>query len=73
MPGSGIKLYLDSILKGYGFLTILPSGDLLNFGCSSNTHLPLTAFDKQFALGLDWEGVFFRFCLWKTISGACIN
>ena len=27
-----IKLDLDSILSGYGFLTMLPSGVLLNFG-----------------------------------------
>ena len=36
-----IKLDLDSILQGYGFLTMLPSGDLLNFGNTGKNHLPL--------------------------------
>ena len=37
---SCIKLDLDSILKGYSFLRMLPSGDLLNFGYKSNNHGP---------------------------------
>ena len=41
MSGGRIKLDLDSILQGYGFLTMLPSGDLLNFGNTGNNHLPL--------------------------------
>ena len=32
MSGGRVKLDLDSIQLGYGFLTMLPSGDLLNFG-----------------------------------------
>ena len=36
MSGGRIKPDLDSILWGYGFLTMLPSGDLLNFGYKSN-------------------------------------
>ena len=36
--GGRIKLDLDSILQGYGFLTMLPSGDLLNFGNSGNNN-----------------------------------
>ena len=31
MSGGRIKFDLDSNLQGYGFLTMLPSGDLLNF------------------------------------------
>ena len=38
MSGGRIKLDLDSILQGYGFLTMLPSGDLLNFGNSGNNN-----------------------------------
>ena len=38
MSGGRIKLDLDSILQGYGFLTMLPSGDLLNFGNKGNNH-----------------------------------
>ena len=37
------KFDLDSILQGYGFLTMLPSGDLLNFGLKV-TIIALTAF-----------------------------
>ena len=46
MSGGCIKLDLDSILQGYGFLTMLPSGDLLN-------HLPLTTYGEQFAFWVD--------------------
>ena len=52
MSGGRIKLDLDSILQGYGFLTMLPSGDLLNFGLKV-TIIALTTFGKQFAFGLD--------------------
>ena len=38
MSGGRIKLDLDSILQGYGFLTMLPLGDLLNFGNSGNNN-----------------------------------
>ena len=38
MSGGRIMLDLDSILQGYGFLTMLPSGDLLNFGNSGNNN-----------------------------------
>jgi len=38
---------------------MLPSGDLLNFGLKV-TIIALTTFGKQFAFGLDWEGMFFR-------------
>ena len=47
-----IKLDLDTILQGYGFLTMLPSSDLLNFGLKV-TIIALTNFSKQFAFGLD--------------------
>ena len=40
------------------FLTMLPSGDLLNFGKLGNNHLPLTTFGKQFAFGVDEKGCF---------------
>ena len=33
---------LDSSLQGYGFITMLPSGDLLNFRDKGNHHLPLS-------------------------------
>ena len=52
MSGGRIKLDLDSILQGYGFLTMLPSGGLLNFGYTGNNHLPFTTFGKQFAFAL---------------------
>ena len=42
MSGGRVKLDLDSILSGCGFLTMLPSDDLLNFGYTGNNHLPLT-------------------------------
>ena len=60
MSGGCSKLDLDSILLGYGFLTKLPSGDLLNFGNTCNNHLPVSNFGKQFTFGLDWEGMFFK-------------
>ena len=60
-----------SNLQGYGFLTMLPSGDLLNFGYTGNNHLHLTTLGNQFAIGLDWDRLFYRF--WKTRSFACIN
>ena len=41
MSGGRIKLDLDSILQGYGFLTMLPSGDLLNIGNTGDNHLTL--------------------------------
>ena len=31
-----------NIKQGYGFLTMLPSGDLLNFGLTGNDHLLMT-------------------------------
>ena len=33
-----LELDLDSILQEYGFLTMLPSGDLLNFGNSGSNN-----------------------------------
>ena len=50
MSGGCIKLDLDSI-QGYGFLTILPSGDLLNFGNTGNNHLPLAILVSISVLG----------------------
>ena len=41
MSGGCIKLDLVSILQGYGFLTMLPLGDLLNFGDKGNNYKPL--------------------------------
>ena len=40
MSGGRIKLDLDSIPEGYGLLTMLPLGDLLNYGYRSNDHCP---------------------------------
>ena len=41
------------------FLTMLPLGDLLNFGYSNDNHLLLTTFGEQFAFGLDCKLMFF--------------
>ena len=41
MSGCRIKLVLDSILYGYGFLTMLPLGVLLSFGSTGNNDVPL--------------------------------
>ena len=41
MSGGRIKLDLDSILHGYGFLTMLPLGGLLNIGNTGDNHLTL--------------------------------
>ena len=51
MSGGRIKLDLDSILQGYGFLTMLPSGDLLNFGNFGNNNWPLTILVSISVLG----------------------
>ena len=51
MSGGRIKLDLDSILQVYGFLTMLPSGDLLNFGNTCNNHLPLAILLSVSVLG----------------------
>ena len=56
MSGGRIKLDLDSILQGYGFLTMLPSGDLLNFGNSDENHL-------NYCFGLDSEWLFAKLVL----------
>ena len=55
------------------FLTMLPLGDLLNFGKLGNNHLPLTTFGKQFAFGVDEKGCFSDYLMWKTRSDARIN
>ena len=41
MSGGRIKLDLDSILQGYGFLRILLLGGLLNIGNTGDNHLTL--------------------------------
>ena len=46
-----IKLDLDSILHDYGFLTMLPSVDLLNFGNTGNNHLPFSILASISVLG----------------------
>ena len=51
MSGGRIKLDLDSILQGYGFLTMLPLGVLLNFGNTGNNHLPLAILVSICVLG----------------------
>ena len=61
MSGGRIKLDLDSILQGYGFLTMLPSGDLLNFGNTGNNHLPLAILVSICVLGYTQEGPKGRF------------
>ena len=38
MSGGRIRLDLDFILKGYDFLTMLPSGDLLDFGYTGDNN-----------------------------------
>ena len=43
MSRGRIKLDLDFMLKGYGFLTMLLSGDALNFGYTGHNHLPFTS------------------------------
>ena len=40
MFGGLEKLDLDSILQGFGFLTELPLGDLLNFGSQVKINAP---------------------------------
>ena len=56
MSGGRIKLDLDSILQGYGFLTMLPSGDLLNFGNFGNNNWPLTILLRISDLGQTSNG-----------------
>ena len=41
MSGGRSELDLDSILQGYGLLTMVPSGDLLDFGNKGNNYWPL--------------------------------
>ena len=63
MSGGRIKLDLDSILQGYGFLTMLPSGDLLNFGNFGNNNWPLTILIRNWCFGLDSELMFAKLVL----------
>ena len=58
LSGGRIRLDLDSSLQGYGFLTMLPASDLLNFGNTGNNHLPLSTFGKHWCFGLDSEWMF---------------
>ena len=51
MSGGRIKLDLDSILQGYGFLTMLLSGDLLNFGNKGNNQEPSSILASISVLG----------------------
>ena len=59
MSGGRIKLDLDSILQRYGFFTVLPLGDVLNFGNTGNTgnnHLPLAILMSFSVLGYTQNG-----------------
>ena len=74
MSGGRIKLDLDSILQGYGFLTMLPSGDLLNFGNKGNNHWPLSILVSISVLGQTQNGCLqVSFAKWKTRSDARSN
>ena len=74
MSGGRIKLDLDSILQGYGFLTMLPSGDLLNFGNSGNNYQPLSILVSISVLGQTQNGCLqVSFAKWKTRSDARSN
>ena len=52
MSGDCIKQDLNSILQWYGFLTLLTSGDLLNFGLEVAV-VALITFGGRFAFGSD--------------------
>ena len=50
-PDCGSVECLAFAWQGYGFLTMLPSGDLLNFGNTGNNHLPLAILVSISVLG----------------------
>ena len=60
MSGGRIKLDLDFILQGYGFLTVLPLDDLLNFGNTGDIHLPLSILVSVSVLGKTQNGCLLR-------------